>query len=316
MNELQVIINQEPGKIEFNFEELKKALAERMALYKGAVFSDEYKAMAKGEVAALRKLYKSIDDRRKLVKKQWNEPYEEFEAKTKELLALVNEPIVLIDNQIKEMEKRRKAERRDEIKKIFEEASADLGGFVPLDKIYDPRWENASTTIASIKKSINELLVSVRTAVATLQAMTSDAVPEAIRRYQDSLDLAGALGYINQYEAQKAEIMRREEIRKREEEERRRQQEEERIRRQERERIAEEERIRREEREKAEAAATREEREDDESGFVVEDALDTLPFSQPDTITAFYKVVATAEELEQVETAFNSIGIFFERRDA
>ena len=41
-----------------------------------------------------------------------------------------------------------------------------------------------------------------------------------------------------------------------------------------------------------------------------------LPFEQPSTVTAYYKVIATEEELEQVEMAFNSIGIYFERRDA
>lgn len=94
------------------------------------------------------------------------------------------------------------------------------------------------------------------------------------------------------------------------EEERRRRMEEERIRQKERERIAEEERIRREEREKA-AAELEEKR-----GFQdLTDVEDDLPFEQPTTITAFYKVVATPEEIEKVEMAFNSIGIYFERRD-
>ena len=43
--------------------------------------------------------------------------------------------------------------------------------------------------------------------------------------------------------------------------------------------------------------------------FRTGDDIDDLPFEQPSTITAFYKVVATKEELAQVEMAFNSIGI-------
>ena len=54
--------------------------------------------------------------------------------------------------------------------------------------------------------------------------------------------------------------------------------------------------------------------EDFEDDF--EDEEDDLPFPQPQTVTAFYKVVATEEELERVEMAFNSIGIWFERRNA
>ena len=99
---------------------------------------------------------------------------------------------------------------------------------------------------------------------------------------------------------------------KRLEEEQKRRAEEERIRKEERERIKEEERIRKEEREKAEQAAVNEAAQ----GFFAEEADDELPFEQPTTITAFYKVVATPEELEEVEMAFNSIGIYYTRRDA
>lgn len=316
MSELQVVVSQVPGKIEFNYEEIRDSLAERMALYKDAKFSDEYRAQARGEVASLRKIKKAIDDKRKEVKKQCMLPYEEFEAKAKELTALIDEPIMLIDNQIKEMEERRKAQRRGRIQEAYRAVIGDMEEFLPLEKIYDPRWENASTTMKSVQEDLEKVITSTREAVHTLRSMASDAVPEALRRYKSNLDLSGAITYINQYEMQKAEIMRREEEKRRQEEERRRQQEEERIRRQERERIAEEERIRREEREKAERELQKKAVQEAAQGFFVEEADDALPFEQPSTVTAFYKVVATPEELEQVEMAFNSIGIFFERRDA
>ena len=54
----------------------------------------------------------------------------------------------------------------------------------------------------------------------------------------------------------------------------------------------------------------------EESGFDAEGfVVDELPFEQPHTQSVFYRVVVTPEELEQVEMAFNSIGIFFERRN-
>ena len=74
----------------------------------------------------------------------------------------------------------------------------------------------------------------------------------------------------------------------------------------EREAICREEHIRKEEQEKAEEFIP----------VPVPDINDdNLPFEQPTTITAYYRIVATPEELEAVETAFNSIGIYFERRD-
>ena len=98
--------------------------------------------------------------------------------------------------------------------------------------------------------------------------------------------------------------MKREEERRQREEERRRQAEIERARAAEREAIRREEQIRKEEQEKAQQVV--------EQTPVVAD--DELPFEQPSTVTAFYRVVATPTELEEVEMAFNSIGIYFERR--
>ena len=166
----------------------------------------------------------------------------------------------------------------------------------------------------------------IRNDIEVIKANTSEAVPKALEEYKKTHDLSKASMAIAAYERQKEEILKREEERRRAREEQNRRQELERIRQEERERIAAEERIREEERKKAaeEAAKkqqvsvhnipepeTSEEFGFDAEGFVV----DELPFEQPHTRTVFYRVVATPEELEQVEIVFNSIGIFFERRD-
>ena len=61
MNEIQVIINQTEGEIQFNYDEVKSELQSRMELYKDAYFTEESKAMAKKEVAALRKIKDEIE---------------------------------------------------------------------------------------------------------------------------------------------------------------------------------------------------------------------------------------------------------------
>ena len=43
MNELSLNIKQNPGVIELNFDEIEKALDEKLAEYKGAVFTEESK---------------------------------------------------------------------------------------------------------------------------------------------------------------------------------------------------------------------------------------------------------------------------------
>ena len=311
MNELSLVINQNPGSIDINFDALEEQLDKKLSEYKGAVFTESSKAIAKAEVASLRKLKKDIEDSRKAVKKKWMEPYEQFEKKMKSLSAKMDEPINAINEQVQAFEEKRKQEKRELIRNLYEDTLADYEDcrdYISLDKLYDSKWENASVSAKSIKKDMMERMSGIQTAVSSIKAMHSDKEEDALTLYKQTLDLNRALQMISVYEQNKAEALKREEERRRQEEERRIQAEIERAKMAEREAIRREEQIRKEEQEKAEEFIPIPGPDPD-----IDD--NNLPFEQPTTITAYYRVVATVEELEAVETAFNSIGIYFERRD-
>ena len=85
MNELNLNIKQNPGAIELNFDEIEAALDQKLAEYKGAVFTEESKTYAKKEVASLRKFKERFETVRKNVKREWMKPYDEFEERMKEM---------------------------------------------------------------------------------------------------------------------------------------------------------------------------------------------------------------------------------------
>lgn len=245
------------------------------------------------------------------MKKKWMEPYEQFEKKMKSLSAKVDEPINAINEQVQAFEEKRKQEKRELIRNLYEDTLADYEDcrdYISLDKLYDSKWENASVSAKSIKKDMMERMSGIQTAVSSIKAMHSDKEEDALVLYKQTLDLNRALQMISVYEQNKAEALKREEERRKQEEERRIQAEIERAKMAEREAIRREEQIRKEEQEKAEEFIPIPGPDPD-----IDD--NNLPFEQPTTITAYYRVVATVEELEAVETAFNSIGIYFERRD-
>ncbi len=307
MNKLSLAIKQNPGTIEMNFDALEEQLDKKLAEYRGAVFTEDTKNIAKAEIASLRKLKKDIEDGRKTVKKKWMEPYDAFDKRMKSLSAKVDEPINAINEQVQAFEEKRRQEKREEIQRMYEDSVSeyeDCREFIDLDKLYDPKWENASVSMKSIKKDMTEKMSAIQTAVSSIKAMRSDKESDALTLYKRTLNLNDAIRMITTYEQNKADALRREEERRQQEEEHRRQAEIERARAAEREAIRREERIRKEEREKAQQAV--------EQTPVIAD--DELPFEQPSTVTAFYRVVATPAELEEVEMAFNSIGIYFERR--
>ena len=320
MNELTLKVKQNPGVIELNFDEIEKALDTKLAEYKGAVFTEESKNIAKAEVANLRKLKKSFEDARKGVKKEWMKPYDDFEIKMKRLTEKIDEPINLINSQINDFEEKRRKDRREKIKEIYQEVIGDMEEYCDLGRIYDPKWENATTTVKSIKESITQSVENARIAVNTISGMQSDAVSKALEIYKESQDMAKAIAYINNYEQQRAEVMRREEERRRQEEEKKRRAEEERIRAAEREAVKREAKIREQARKEAEAAIKEEEAAKQEAAVAPFEAEksggdDVMPFVQPDTRTVFYRVVATEEDIRAIDMALDSIGVYYERRD-
>lgn len=315
MQELTLRVKQNPGTIELNFDELNRQMDAKLAEYKGAVFTEETKDIGKAEVASLRRLKKDVENARKSAKKEWMKPLDSFEIKMKELSGKVDEPIDLINDQLAEFEKKRKAEKKKKIQEMYENSVGDMEEYLPFEKIYDSKWENATTTIKSIKESIETAVGGTRMAISTISGMQSDAVEKALQLYKNTLDMAKSIAYINDYERQKAEIMKREEERRRQEEDRQRQAEIDRA------RAAEREAVRREveiQKETKTATPVPMPATEPVNPFLQpeEDEEDALPFEQPTTVTAFYRIVATPRELEDVEIAFNSIGIYFERRDA
>lgn len=315
MNEIMIRVEPISGEIRTNFDEIEKRLAEEMRQYEGIVFTEDTKTAAKKTVAELRKLKKSIDDSRKEVKAKWMEPYNQFESRVKQMIAVVERPIQSISSQIEAFEAKRIEERTAVIQQIYGEEIGDLAGFLPLYRIQSEKWLNSGSSVKTVRKEMADAIASARAGKTAIEAMQSDAVPAALRKFQATLNLADAIAYINQCEAQKAEILRQEEERRRMEEERRHLAEIERIRTEERQRVADEERIRREAAKVEEERIRREARESMKEEIKFVDEASAAPLTAPDSHTAVYTVVGTEEELQELEMAMISLGLYYERKD-
>lgn len=211
---LEVQISRNNGTIDFNFEDLKEALTAELELYKNLVFTEDTKADAKKTVAELRKLKKQISDKRIEVKKLYMQPYTDFEAKVKELDKLINEPITFISEQIDAFEQKRIEEKRELINDIYLELVSgreDIAGYAELNRVYDSKWENASTSKKTIQESITNYLDGVANDVAAIKSMESEYEAKALMKYKETGVLSDALLTIRQWEKQKEEILKAEE---------------------------------------------------------------------------------------------------------
>ena len=192
MQEINLLVEQKNGSIETNFEEIKAALAAGLEEYKGMVFTAESQPEAKKTVASLRKLKKAMNDRRIEIKIAFMVPYTNFEAQVKELDKLIDEPIDFISGQIEEFERKRVEEKKVLIGDTYTSIMAEhetAAAYLPLDRIYDSRWENATTTQKSITEAITAHVEQVEKDLATIRAMESEFEDKGLAKYKAPLEL-------------------------------------------------------------------------------------------------------------------------------
>ena len=211
---MDIITQQTAGAIAFNYDEIKAELKKQMDFYSSLVFTEEQKADAKKDLANLRKLAKAIDAKKKEVKTEYMKPYTDFEIKIKELLQLVNEPIVLINKQVAEFDRKQKEEKKAKIIEVYNEVIGE-NTFITLESIYKSEWENVSKSLKAIKNEIAARISEIIIDINTLATFNSDAFDKAKQMYiSNGYNLASAIQYIQQYEEQKKEIIEKEQERK------------------------------------------------------------------------------------------------------
>lgn len=147
--------------IEFNFDELKTELSTRLEKYNNLTYTEETIKQAKDDRAGLNKFKEAIETRRKEIKNLCLKPYNDFEAKVKELTGLIDQPILAIDSQIKNFDNQRIEAKRVDITDFFNSAIGDLKEILPLEKIFNPKWLNATYKMTNIQKEIVETIGKV-----------------------------------------------------------------------------------------------------------------------------------------------------------
>ena len=217
--------------IHFNKDELMEAIKARVARYEGVTYTANTIKQAKSDRAELNKLIKAIEDKRKEIKKQLLQPYEDFEAEVKELLEIIKEPTEMIDKQVKDYEKQQKEFKKSQLKAKFDEDgdAKYLSGKVKFEDVFEERYLNVSVTLSSAWYEIKEKLEKIRKDVELIESDTSVYKHTLMSLYMSTHDITRVMTEKKKYEEleaaeekRKAEEAAAEEKRKAEEAERQR----------------------------------------------------------------------------------------------
>ncbi len=179
--------------IKWNKEELEAAVRHKIAAYQNVVYTEDNMKQAKADRAELNKLTKAIEERRKMVKKIINEPYDVFEAELKEILELIQEPVGIIDRQVKAFEDQQKEEKKKSIQKSYDEVIGDLAEVLPFERVFDIRYLNQTYKLATAQTEVKAKVEKVRTDLETIDSLESKYKLNAKDVYIKTLDLSKAL---------------------------------------------------------------------------------------------------------------------------
>ena len=189
--ELKVKEYELPAPIEFNFDELKAEIADKVKMYETLVYTDDEIKSAKADRANLNKLKKALNDERIRREREYMEPFNEFKAKVNEIISIIDKPIALIDNQVKEYEEKCRADKHAEIEATFD-GIASRPSWLTFEDIFDKSWLNASVSMSSIANEMSDKLNKIDADVETIQSLPEFNF-EALEVYKSTLDINRAI---------------------------------------------------------------------------------------------------------------------------
>lgn len=220
INEGSIIIKADAqlGTIDDNFALLEVEITKQMAKYTGLKFDDKSIVEAKATRAELNKMITVIEEKRKTIKKKWNDPYIAFETRVKKIIAIIQGPMSEIDTQLAEYEERRRNEKQEA---IDAEISAQLAvvpwraDFVKkLGIQFDPRWLNATMSLNKVITDIDAQIKQIISDGTTIERLAKDDMEmqeELLEHYSESRDLASTMARMAQINERKERARKAEE---------------------------------------------------------------------------------------------------------
>lgn len=203
-----------PEVIEFNHEELKNFLIEKTSKYNSLVVTEDSIKSAKEDKAKLNKFKTAIEDERKRIKKQCLQPYEEFERKCKEIVALIDKPIISIDTQIKAFDEIEKDRKYKALQQYFDDNAKELADVVKLEQIINPKWANKGERLLDLTQQIYDRLDKIREDLKIISELKSPYESQMKDIYLKTFDVSKALAEQSRLEEQDrklAEIKKKQE---------------------------------------------------------------------------------------------------------
>ncbi len=160
-----------------NYQLIKEAITNYVKKYENLEIVNETEiSEMKKILASLRKKRTQIDTERKEIKKEILAQFNVGESQFQDLAKTFDTAIENIDSQLKAFDEKRKNERLDYVKSIFD--SIEKPSYIPVDTlfnyIYEESFLNKTTTDKEIKNSMETKINKIEDDIQILQSVILD----------------------------------------------------------------------------------------------------------------------------------------------
>lgn len=179
-----------PEAIQFNYEELKQELTEKVGMYETMVYTDDQIKEAKADKANLNKLKKALNDERIRREREYMQPFNDFKQKINEIISIIDKPVGVIDKQVKAYDEKKRQDKMEAIKKLYEES--EHPEWLELEQIFNERWLLAGTSMRQVQDGIEGWLNEINSNLLILAELPEYSF-ESTEMYKSSLDIQKAI---------------------------------------------------------------------------------------------------------------------------
>lgn len=145
------------------------------------------------EKARLNKLKKSIEDKRKEIKKEIMSIYDtDFEPQVKEIVSLIDNTIDILNKRVEAKKEAYEREKRVIVEEIWQELDFKL---IDLDKIFNSKWLNKTYTERQVQDDMISLITKIKEDLVVLDSLEDKDILKA--RYLTNLNLAETISVYN-----------------------------------------------------------------------------------------------------------------------
>lgn len=193
MNEIEIKKYELPALEIKDYENLKKMAEDDTEKYKNYIVTEETLDDDAKKRAELRKTAKKINDKRLEIEREVSAPIKKFKEDCDYLKKLYENSADLIDTQIKIFENKKKEEKKEMCKEIYEKEIDEFKDNISFDQLFNEKWLNKTTKSKEIESEIKAVVENARQSVETIKSLNSEFELELLNTYFETLDVSKAI---------------------------------------------------------------------------------------------------------------------------